>query len=115
MPFALILCPLAIEGQAVLRAVRKRERVHVRITGPGEHVLHGLRRALDELGEPALVILAGVCGGLRETERSPRVSRVVALSGASWDAPIVGAPDPAHRRTREPVTALGLHMAIAWC
>lgn len=109
----LILCPLAIEGRAARLAVGSREGVEVRITGPGERLLRALHEGVSDADEkPALVVLAGVCGGMCECERSPRVGHVMDLSGARWDAPEHGPPDPASRTPDAPVTVLGLHMAI---
>lgn len=110
MARVLVLCPLEIEARAARRAVGSR--AEVRTTGPGERLLRATRDVGASGETPRLVILAGVCGGLVECAAAPRVSRVVDLAGASWDAPYIGPPDPADRAERKPVTVLGVHVSI---
>lgn len=110
MAGVIVLCPLEIEARVARRAIGSR--AEVRTTGPGERVLREVREIGASGATPRLVILAGVCGGLVECATAPRVSRVVDLSGAAWDAPYIGPADPADRAAHEPVSVLGVHVSI---
>lgn len=79
----LILCPLEHEAKA-LRARLAGRRVEVcgpgRAVGPRVRALTGSR--------PALLILAGLCGGLTRSEVVPRITRIVSTRGQTWRVPV---------------------------
>ncbi len=103
MAEAVVLCPLEIERRAIAAAARSV--ADVRRTGPGEDAMAAAVKALLEDGErPRLVVLAGLAGGLTETEETaPRIGRVVDLARARHWRPTVMPPGDG-----DPVTIVGL-------
>ncbi|HPO94301.1 MAG TPA: hypothetical protein PL072_12610, partial [Phycisphaerales bacterium] len=104
-----VLCPMQIERRAVVEALRgwaggRAARrglegdllaecwdlgpITVIQTGIGKDAVVRALRAAVRVGEsgsrPMLVVLAGLCGGLVETEDLPRIDEVVDEHGAGW-------------------------------
>ena len=81
----LILCPMAVERRAVERALRRAMLVNVRVvqTGIGAPAItRAVERAAPD--RPALMLLAGVCGGLTEVPDVPPLARIVDEHGGAW-------------------------------
>lgn len=86
MPSVVVLCPLNVERRAI--AKRLRDRAEVRVAGPGAEAITAAVRSLGG-SRPALVILFGLAGGLREGEVAPRIGRVVDKDGRSWTPSVI--------------------------
>ena len=86
-PYTLVLCPMSVEVRTITRSVLNAGpvgHVHFERTGVGKGaVVRALEKAVGDL-RPAVAILAGACGGLRETEDVPNISRVIDEHGGSW-------------------------------
>lgn len=105
----IVLCPLDIERRAIVKRVG--DRADVRLVGPGPAAM---RTALEALVKqrPAMVLLFGLAGGLRDDERAPRINRVVDKDARAWlptcvppgESPavtIVGMDEPVLHRARK--------------
>lgn len=79
MGSTVVLCALRFEADAL--AGRLPEWVSLRVTGPGSAVVAGVERAAAD-GAP-LVVLAGLCGGLRRTAACPPITTVLDERGAA--------------------------------
>lgn len=86
---ALILCPLEHEARVLRACLAGRA---VRVCGPGR-AAETCVRGLGE-DQPGLLILAGLCGGLREGSRVPRITRVISTRGQVWRVPVTLALAP---------------------
>ncbi len=93
MSCVIVLCPLAVEADAVRSALGGRASVVV--TGPGSAVVQAAQRAAGET--PALLVLAGLCGGLAATSSAPRIGSVLSMSGQRWTAPVIAPVEPEER------------------
>jgi hypothetical protein len=94
MPTIAILCPLEYELIAVRRALA-RAHAHAPASMPPESSIEligsgpGGANTIFAVGKlagrripPALIVLAGLAGGLRRTEACPRIAQVTDLTGA---------------------------------
>lgn len=77
MGSTVVLCALRFEADSL--SGRLPDWVSVRVTGPGRMVVRGVERAAEE--EASLVVLAGLCGGLRPTEPCPPITAVLDREG----------------------------------
>jgi len=76
-----VVCPLEVERKAVARRVG--DRCEVVRCGPGQWgVRDAVQRCAD--GGAGTLILAGLAGGLRDTDACPAVARVVDGHGRAW-------------------------------
>lgn len=85
MSRVIVLCPLGVEAAAARSALGGRAAVVV--SGPGARVSDAVRRAAAD--SPALVILAGLCGGLSPTAPAPMIGAVLSMTGKRWIAPVI--------------------------
>lgn len=94
MPTIAILCPLEFELTAVRRAL-DRARAHAPASMPpvssieligcgpgGANTIFAVGKLASRRIPPALIVLAGLAGGLRRTALCPRVAHVMDLTGA---------------------------------
>ncbi len=81
---------MQIEERALLRGLRAAPNPDVRIvrTGIGKDAILAVLEREARAAAPALVILAGACGGLSPTAEVPPVARVIDEHGRAWGAGI---------------------------
>ncbi|MGQ0627555.1 MAG: phosphorylase family protein [Phycisphaerales bacterium] len=84
-----VLCPMAVEYRAVLRAVRRaglteREGVKVVQTGIGREAICRALRLHVPRGGAGCAVLAGLCGGLTEGPEAPALACIRDESGREW-------------------------------
>jgi nicotinate-nucleotide adenylyltransferase len=83
----IVFCPMKIERTAVQRALRAAGLHHARVvqTGIGKDaIVKELRRVAAGHEPGSLMILAGACGGLTQTDDVPRIAAVVDEHGGRW-------------------------------
>lgn len=86
-----VLCPMAIEYRAIMRrlfAAGLAERTVVVQTGIGKRAviaaMDGVAEAWGDNPGPRLLVLAGTCGGLANTDDVPQIRAVIDEHGRRW-------------------------------
>lgn len=84
----MVFCPLEAERRAVCAALHRADLdgATVLLTGIGRDAVAAAVRNLSH--RPAIVVLAGICGGLVDVPDVVTTSRVVDEQGGAWDPPI---------------------------